>query len=176
MDKEQRLVLANRSWNALLFLIPAAAQNLIEVLRIARVSIGDDASDEEKALFAQQGAVLSEFYHAMYVMRNGGWAFAHGALQELIADCAELRAKLEREFKDPEFNDPSIQAFRGGMDAQTPAMEDAKAKAERLALPRGGEEISYNVAEEFSDFDDGQAPGSPEGTSSVGESQHGEGK
>lgn len=128
MDNQQRLILLTRSWNALLFLLPQAARNMREVLRVARISIPDDAPAEEKALFAQQEAVLSEFYKAMYVMRNGGWEGAHERLQELIAECDGLRAKLEREFEDPLTKESLC-----GLDVQTPAAEDAKAKAERLA-------------------------------------------
>jgi hypothetical protein len=137
MDNKQRLIAATRSWNALLFLLPQAARNLREVLRIARTSISDDAPAEEKALFAQQEAMLGEFYKAMYVMRNGGWEGAYERFQELIAECEEHRAKLDCEFEDPwmkELNGAVLVA------AENPLINEAISKGLEGFNPTAGED------------------------------------
>jgi hypothetical protein len=100
MDNQQRLILLTRSSNALLFLIPQAARNVREVLRVSIASISDDAPAEEKVLFDRQEAMLGEFYRAIHVMSHDGWEFANERLQKLIAECEEQRANLDREFQD----------------------------------------------------------------------------
>jgi len=100
MDEKQRVASARRSSALLLFLIPQAARNVLEALRGARAAVWDDASTGEKALFAQQEALLSKFYKAVAAMGRDEWESADEQLQKLIAECEELRIASDREAKE----------------------------------------------------------------------------
>ena len=96
MNEKQRVVFAQRSSISLLFLIPQAARNVLEALRGAQAAVWDDASTEEKVLFAQQEAVLGKFYKAVAAMGRDEWESADEQLQRLIVECEELRTALNR--------------------------------------------------------------------------------
>ncbi len=124
MDNQQR------SWNLLLFLLPQAARNVREVLRSARASVPESAPIEEKATFALQEDLLGKFYKAIEVMSHDGWEFADERLEDLIAECEELRRTSARQS-----NDESIEEFRSKLDeaflraADNPRSSEAISKA-----------------------------------------------
>lgn len=93
---------------------------------------------EEKALFAQQEAVLGEFYKAVAAMGRGEWDSASERFQELIDECEKQRAKLDRDFQDL-----SMKEFRSRLDeaflraAENPRSNEAISKSLEYLKPEG---------------------------------------
>jgi hypothetical protein len=90
MEMKNRLAL-------LLFLIPQAARNILEILRYSRGMIWEDAPAAEQELFAQQEALLGELCNAVAPIANDGWDEAEDRLERLISKCEELRARKSEE-------------------------------------------------------------------------------